>query len=73
MHDFVESSIGYHNHFISLPKELQRKGDVINLVLVVQAATGLPLPEVYLKALETHDSGLAGFIGLQNNLPRFGG
>lgn len=72
MHDIVSDLIGYHNDFISLPKELYRKGDVINLVLVVQAASKLPLKEAYLKALEIHDLELAEFVELQNALPCFG-
>jgi hypothetical protein len=72
MHDLVSTLIGYHNDFISLPKELHRKGDVINLVLVVKAELVLPLREAYLKALEIHDVDLAEFVRLQNTLPCFG-
>lgn len=72
MHDLVSSLISYHNDFISLPKELERKGGVINIVLVVKAAMGLPLREAYLKALEIHDLDLAELIRLQDNLPCFG-
>lgn len=72
MHDLVATLIGYHNDFISLPKELSRKGDVVNLVLTVQHELGLSLEEAYWKALEIHDLHLAEFITLQNNLPDFG-
>jgi hypothetical protein len=72
MHDLMSSLIGYHNDFISLPKELQRRGDVINLVLVVKAASGLCLREAYMEALEIHDLHVAEFVRLQNALPCFG-
>lgn len=68
----MSSLIGYHNDFISLPKELQRRGDVINLVLVVKAASGLCLREAYMEALEIHDLHVAEFVRLQNALPCFG-
>ena len=56
MHDLVSDLIGYHNDFITLPKKLHWKVDVINLVLVVQAASELSLEEAYLKALEMQDA-----------------
>ncbi len=56
MHDLVALLIGYHNDFISLPKELTREIDVINLVLSVQRDYGLDdLRDAYMKALEIHD------------------
>lgn len=47
LHDLAATLIGYHNDFISLPKELARKGDVMNLVLTVQHEFGLGLKEAY--------------------------
>lgn len=72
MHDICSSLVGYHNDFISLPKELSRKGDVVNLIITVQSEFGLSLRDAYLKALEIHNNDLADFIVLQNNLPDFG-
>lgn len=72
MHDLVGSLIGYHNDFISLPKELSRKGDVINLIITVQHEFGLSLKEACRRALEIHDRDLEEFIRLQSNLPDFG-
>lgn len=72
MHDLASTLIGYHNDFISLPKELACQGDVVNLVLTVQHELGLSLKEAYWKALEIHDAHLAEFVELQNNLLDFG-
>ena len=72
MHDLCASLIGYQNDFISLPKELSRKGDIVNLIITVQSEFGLSLKDAYLKALEIHNDDLADFIALQNNLPDFG-
>jgi hypothetical protein len=47
--------VGYHNDIISLPKELSRKGDVINIVLVLMHEDGLVLEEACMKAMEIHD------------------
>ncbi|KAM0431512.1 hypothetical protein ACHAPT_005490 [Fusarium lateritium] len=72
MHDLTGSLIGYHNDFISLPKELARKGDVVNLVMTVQREFGLSLKDACQEALRIHDEDLEEFIRLQNNLPDFG-
>jgi hypothetical protein len=72
MHELVGSLIGYHNDFISLPKELARKGDVVNLVITVQHEFGLNLKDACREALRIHDEDLDEFIRLQNNLPDFG-
>ncbi|PNY29946.1 Terpene synthase [Tolypocladium capitatum] len=72
MHDLVGSIIGYHNDFISLPKELSRKGDVVNLVITVQHEFGLSLTDAWHKALEIHDARLAELVRLQGQLPDFG-
>ena len=72
LHDLVGSVVGYQNDFISLPKELSRKGEVFNLVITLQSEFRLGLKEAYRKALEIHDQDLAEFIVLQNHLPNFG-
>ncbi|WP_312301493.1 terpene synthase family protein [Chryseobacterium sp.] len=64
--------IGIHNDLISLPKELHRKGDTMNLVKVLQHEDQLSLQEAYMKALEIHDQYLKEFLTLQNHLPPFG-
>ncbi|KAJ3495097.1 hypothetical protein NLG97_g3642 [Lecanicillium saksenae] len=73
MHELVSLLIGYHNDFISLPKELARGGDVINLVMVVQQEFGLStLSQAWVRALAIHDDALRELIRLQVNLPDFG-
>ncbi|KAJ6437454.1 glycoside hydrolase family 76 [Purpureocillium lavendulum] len=72
MHDLVARIIGYHNDFISLPKELSRKGDVVNIVISIQHELGLGLKDAYWKALEVHDADLAEFLQLQRQMPDFG-
>ncbi|KAL3958114.1 hypothetical protein ACCO45_008692 [Purpureocillium lilacinum] len=64
--------IGYHNDFISLPKELSREGDVVNIVISIQRESGLELKDAYMKALGVHDADLAEFVQLQSELPDFG-
>ncbi|KAH7142173.1 isoprenoid synthase domain-containing protein [Dactylonectria macrodidyma] len=72
MHELSGSLIGYHNDFISLPKELARKGDVVNLIITVQHESGLSLLDACREALRIHDADLDEFIQLQNSLPDFG-
>lgn len=73
MHALASILIGYHNDFISLPKELARGGDVINLVMVVQREFRLStLQQAWAKALYIHNVTLGEFLSLQNNLPDFG-
>ncbi|KAK6333075.1 hypothetical protein TWF718_010899 [Orbilia javanica] len=72
MHSLVGSLIGYHNDFISLPKELARGGDVMNIVMVVQNELKLDLDEACARALEIHNEALDELIWLQNALPDFG-
>lgn len=64
--------IGIHNDLISLPKELSRKGDKVNLALVLQHERNIPTEEAYLAALDVHDRFLDEFLLLQQNLPSFG-
>ncbi|PWI65677.1 hypothetical protein PCL_06882 [Purpureocillium lilacinum] len=72
MHDLIARIIGYHNDFISLPKELSREGDVVNIVISIQRESGLELKDAYMKALGVHDADLAEFVQLQSELPDFG-
>lgn len=64
--------IGIHNDFISLPKELHREGDTMNIVKVMQQEQGVSLEEAYHMALTHHDHYLNEFLTLQQHLPRFG-
>ncbi|KAF3315473.1 hypothetical protein TWF173_003392 [Orbilia oligospora] len=72
MHNLLGTLIGYHSDFISLPKELARGGDVMNLVTVVQNESQLSLEEARTRALEIHNESLDELIRLQNTLPDFG-
>jgi hypothetical protein len=71
LHTLASRMIGWHNDIISLPKELSRKGDVINLAITLQLEHGVPTEEAYLEALDFHNRDLDEFITLQNNLPTF--
>ncbi|MGX1776056.1 terpene synthase family protein [Nocardia brasiliensis] len=72
MHQLCCWLIGIHNDLYSLPKELCRDGDVINLVLSVQHEHRLSLDAAYRKALAIHDHYLEQFLTLTRNLPDFG-
>lgn len=63
--------IGIHNDIISLPKELHREGDTMNIVKVLQQEYKTTIQEAYIKALELHDDYLNEFLVLQNHLPSF--
>ncbi len=63
--------IGIHNDFISLPKELSRNGDTMNIVKVIQQEQRVSLREAYIMALEHHDNYLKEFLTLQQHLPKF--
>ncbi|KAF3256179.1 hypothetical protein TWF217_006428 [Orbilia oligospora] len=69
----TSGGICYASDFISLPKELARGGDVMNLVAVVQNESQLSLEEeARARALEIHNESLDELIRLQNTLPDFG-
>lgn len=72
LHLLASRMIGWHNDIISLPKELSRKGDVINLAITLQHENNVPIEDAYRMALDFHDRDLDEFIILQNNLPAFG-
>ncbi|MGN7783885.1 terpene synthase family protein [Niabella sp. 22666] len=63
--------IGIHNDIISLPKELHREGDTMNIVKVLQKEHQIPVQEAYVEALELHDNYLKEFLLLQEYLPPF--
>lgn len=63
--------IGIHNDIISLPKELHRDGDTMNIVKVLQQENKLSLHDAYMMALEMHDDFLKEFLILQEHLPCF--
>lgn len=64
--------IGIHNDIISLPKELHREGDTMNIVKVMQHDHKLSLRDAYMKSIELHDQYLDEFLILQKHLPFFG-
>lgn len=72
MHALCSRMIGIHNDIISLPKELSRTGDVMNLVKVMQHEHKVQLEEAYRMALAVHDNYLKEFMLLQRQLPCFG-
>ena len=64
--------VGMHNDLISLPKELARDGDVINIVMCIQRDQHLSIEDAYHRSLALHDSYLEQFQVLHQNLPDFG-
>ncbi|WP_143658674.1 terpene synthase family protein [Streptomyces sp. IMTB 2501] len=72
LHALAGRLIGWHNDLISLPKDLHRKGDVLNLVRVLQQEHDASLEDAYLMALEFHDRDLREFVVLCDHLPDFG-
>ncbi|MDQ0108666.1 hypothetical protein J2T02_003805 [Chitinophaga terrae (ex Kim and Jung 2007)] len=72
LHNLCAWMIGIHNDIISLPKELHREGDTMNLVKVLQHERKIPLAEAYMEALKLHDSFLDEFQLLHRHLPPFG-
>ncbi|NIF05398.1 terpene synthase [Chryseobacterium sp. Tr-659] len=63
--------IGIHNDIISLPKELHREEDTMNLVKVFQKQNNSTLYEAYMAALALHDEYLEEFLILQKHIPPF--
>ncbi|MBC9932727.1 terpene synthase family protein [Chitinophaga qingshengii] len=72
LHDLCSLLIGMHNDFISLPKELHREGDTMNLVKVIQHERKISIHEAYMEALQLHDNYLDEFMLLHQYLPPFG-
>jgi hypothetical protein len=72
MYALVARMIGCHNDFISLPKEINRKGDVINIVNVMKQEHHLSWEDAYMMALDFHDQYKQEFMLLYEHLPDFG-
>ncbi len=72
MHRLISRLIGMHNDLISLPKEMGRRGDVINIVRVMQKEHDVSIADAAGKALALHDAYLDQFITLGQHLPDFG-
>lgn len=72
LHSLCAFMIGIHNDIISLPKELHREGDTMNLVKVLKQEHDLTLEDAYAKAMEYHDNFLREYQELHNHLPPFG-
>ncbi|MDC8102002.1 terpene synthase family protein [Chryseobacterium rhizosphaerae] len=72
LHTICALMIGIHNDIISLPKELHREEDTMNLVKVLQQEHKTSIKEAYMMALEVHDNYLKEFLVLQEHLPSFG-
>lgn len=72
LHTLATLMIGVHNDIFSLPKELNRKGDVINIVKVMHHENEVSWEEAYRMAMDFHDRLLEEFLVLQENLPHFG-
>lgn len=72
MYALAARMIGCHNDFISLPKEINRKGDVINIVKVMKQEYQVSWEEAYMLALDFHDQYKKEFMLLYHDLPDFG-
>lgn len=72
LHTLASLMIGLHNDIISLPKELNRKGDVINIVKVMHNENKVSWEEAYMMAMDFHDKLLDEFKVLHEHLPSFG-
>ncbi|SDR06844.1 hypothetical protein SAMN05421664_3383 [Chryseobacterium soldanellicola] len=71
LHTLCALMIGIHNDIISLPKELHREEDTMNLVKVLQQEHKISTKDAYMMALELHDNYLKEFLILQQYLPPF--
>jgi 5-epi-alpha-selinene synthase len=64
-------SVCWTNDFFSLQKELAR-GDVHNIVVVVQHEAGLPLEDATKAAIEMNEENVHAFLEMEKDLPSFG-
>jgi hypothetical protein len=55
LHLLASRMIGWHNDIVSLPKELSRQGDVINLVITLRDTHEVAIEDAYQMALNVHD------------------
>lgn len=62
------NAVCWANDLISLPKEL-KQGDVHNLVIILQHAYGVPLPDALYRAAALHDGQVRTFMDLERRLP----
>lgn len=72
LHSLYAWMIGIHNDITSLPKELHREEDTMNLVKVLQHEHKIPLKDAYMMAMEYHDNCLKEFMLLHKHMPPFG-
>lgn len=72
LHALCAGMIGIHNDIISLPKELHREEDIMNLVKIMKQEHKVSLEEAYMMTLDVHNNYLKEFILLQEHLPVFG-
>ena len=72
LHTLAALMIGIHNDIISLPKEVNRPGDVINIVKVMRNENNVSWEDAYMMAMDFHDNLLKEFLILHENLPDFG-
>ncbi len=72
LHELVSALVGLQNDFYSFPRELTRRGDVINIVAVLAREQAICYEDAWYAAMELHDFTLREFIVLQQNLPDFG-
>jgi hypothetical protein len=72
LHTICSILIGIHNDIISLPKELSREEDTMNLVKVLKQEHNISIHDAYMMALDIHDNYLNEFLVLHKNLPQFG-
>lgn len=64
--------MAWQNDFYTLPKEIDRDSEKINLVLVLQNEYGTSLENAYAEALKISDNDIREFHALYDALPDFG-
>ncbi|WP_257667925.1 terpene synthase family protein [Parapedobacter tibetensis] len=64
--------IAWQNDFHSLPKELAKKTEVFNLILVLQQEHHISLAEACIEGLRIHNEDLTEFIALNDEFRGFG-
>ncbi|MDR6527526.1 hypothetical protein J2787_002918 [Chryseobacterium rhizosphaerae] len=64
--------VAWQNDFHSLPKELAKKTEVFNLIIVLQEEYTISLEEACIKALRIHNEDLAELLELYNEYREFG-
>ncbi|MDR6403531.1 MULTISPECIES: terpene synthase family protein [Chryseobacterium] len=64
--------MSWQNDVYSVKKEIMRKGEVINLVLIIQHEQNISLDEAIQEVVRIHDADVAEFVALHASLPDFG-